>query len=34
MNLKEFKILTIWESDFYKDKDNVINKCINFIKNE
>ena len=29
-----YKLLVIWESDYLKDKNKIINKCINFLKNE
>lgn len=29
---KGYKIMTIWESEFLKNKNEIINKCINFLK--
>lgn len=29
-----YNVLTIWESDYYNDKDNVIKTCIDFLINE
>ena len=29
-----FDVLIIWESEYNKNKKEVINKCINFLKND
>ncbi len=33
-NKHEFDVLVIWDSEYKKDKETVIKKCINFLKNE
>ena len=33
-NVNDFEVLYIWESDFRKNKQENINKCINFLKYE